>query len=56
MRIRWRLLVAGALVALSACAEQGATRAPTQEKRLCQEWGYAPNDPDCTRLFRRIPP
>ncbi len=59
MRIGLPFFVLGAvmaLAALSACAEQGATRAPTQEERLCQEWGYAPNDPNCTRLFRRIPP
>ncbi len=50
------LLISIALVAIAACADSsaGAPR-PAQPQELCKEWGYAPNDPNCLRLFRRDP-
>jgi hypothetical protein len=42
------------LFALAACAGLAGTPPPDPGEQ-CRAWGYAPDDPDCTRLFRRYP-
>jgi len=50
------LLIAIALGAIAACADSSAgPPRPAQPQELCKEWGYAPSDPNCLRLFRRDP-
>ncbi len=41
------------LFAMAACAELASMPRPPGEAEQCQAWGYAPDDPDCRRLFRR---
>jgi hypothetical protein len=40
------------LFALAACAGLAGTPPPDTGEQ-CRAWGYAPDDPDCKRLFRR---
>jgi hypothetical protein len=52
MALRLTCLVCG-LFALAACAELANMPEPPTEAEWCQAWGYAPNDPECRRVFHR---
>jgi hypothetical protein len=44
------------LFVLAACSDLASMPRPPGIPEQCQAWGYAPDDPACTRLFRRDPP
>jgi len=44
------------LLAAAACQTiQSLPPAPTQGEQ-CRAWGYAPDDPECLKVFRRYAP
>ena len=54
MRISGAVLVFAMALSVLACSGLG-TPAPTPGEQ-CQAWGYAPDDPECLKVFRRYAP
>lgn len=50
---RGPVAAAALLLLLAGCAAASGERPPTQAELLCPQWGYAPDDPECTNTFRR---
>jgi hypothetical protein len=41
------------LLGLTACADLANMPRPPTEAEQCRAWGYAPDDPECRRVFHR---
>jgi hypothetical protein len=54
MRFPRLFLTLGMGLLAASCGALG-TPAPTQGEQ-CRAWGYAPDDPECLKVFRRYAP
>jgi hypothetical protein len=54
MRISGLAIALGMALSMASCSGL-STPAPTQAEQ-CRAWGYAPDDPECLKVFRRYAP